>query len=299
MNFSLVIPTYNRLEDLEKCLVSVLVQTVSPAELLIIDDGALPQEFINTWRDKLGLKSITLVYYQKNHELERRGLSESKNKALELVANEIFFMLDDDVTLETDFCARIMNVWTEKSGDDKLIGVGGIIKNHRARSGFEKFFHAFFGLGSKFAWDVNPVAFQVWDEDIKEPTLGYYAHGGVSAYRLSLARSLKFSTFSGGRTALEDVDFCLRAKSAGYHFIIEPAARLGHYPSAVAREKMFLIGQKESHNRWLIFRTINKKPSIFLRAWFAWANLGWILRQFLSGNFKKGLGMARGAHLFW
>ena len=189
-----------------------------------------------------------------------------------------------------------MKIWAEKTGDEKLIGVGGIIKNHRARSGLEKFFHAFFGLASKYAWDVNAVAFQVWDEDIKQATEGYYAHGGVCSYRLSLARSLKFSTFSGGRTALEDVDFCLRAKVAGYHFIIEPAARLGHFPSLAAREKMFLMGQKESHNRWLIFRSLNKKPSLYLRAWFAWANLGWILRQFLSGNFRKGLGMISAAH---
>ena len=69
--------------------------------------------------------------------------------------------------------------------------------------------------------------------------------------------TLKFSNFSGGRTALEDVDFCLRAKNKGYHFIIEPKAELYHYPSVVSRESQFLMGYKESFNRKIIFKNLN------------------------------------------
>ena len=293
MKFSIVIPTYNRQADLEKCLASILTQTVLPGEMIIIDDGDLLTNFISEWKIKFFQTNINLVYYKKNHEIERRGSSESRNKSLELISNDIFFILDDDVVLSPDFCEKIMEVWKKKR-KDSLIGVGGIIKNRRCRLPLEKIFHILFGISSKYSWDVNRVGFQVWDEEITDLTLGYYVHGGVCSYDLNKVKQLKFTTFSGGRTALEDVDFCLRAKMRSYHFLIEPNAQLFHYPSKAGREALFLTGYKESANRKIIFRNTYKKPSFFLLTWFYWANLGWILRQFLTGNFRKGIGMING-----
>ena len=294
MKFDIVIPTYNREEDLNKCLVSVLNQTVTPTGVIIIDDGDTSLDFINKFKINFENNRINFIYYKKNHTIERRGLSESKNKALELVNNEIFFIIDDDVVLEPNFCELIMNNWEDKVNDHNLIGVGGIIKNRRKRLGLERHFNFIFGLVSKYSWDVNKIAFQVWDEEISEPSFGYYAHGGVCSYKLDKVKTLGFSNFSGGRTALEDVDFCLRAKIKGYYFIIEPKAQLNHYPSTVSREGQFLMGLKESVNRRLIFKSVYKKPNLHLLVWFYWANLGWVLRQFLIGNFGKGLGMIKG-----
>ena len=279
--------------DLEKCLTSILTQTSLPAEIIIVDDGDMSIDFISEWKLKFSQVNINLVYYKKNHEIERRGSSESRNKSLELVSNDIFFILDDDVVLELDFCEKIMVIW-DKKREGGLIGVGGIIKNRRYRLFSEKIFHIFFGISSKYSWDVNRVGFQVWDEEVTELTLGYYVHGGVCSYDLNKVKQLKFTTFSGGRTALEDVDFCLRAKISNYHFLIEPSAQLFHYPSKLGRESLFLTGYKESANRKIIFKNIYKNPSLFLLIWFYWANLGWILRQFLTGNFRKGTGMIKG-----
>ncbi len=294
MKFSLVIPTYNRPADLDRCLHSIYEQTAAPAEIIVIDDADLSEAFINAWQDKLKSKNLALIYYKKNHALERRGLAESKNKALELVNQEIFFILDDDVVLEPNFCELIMRVWEDKKADPQLVGVGGIIKNRRRRLALEKYWQAFFGLSSKYAWDVNGAGFQVWDEEIKNQSLGYYAHGGVCSYRLKKAKELRFSVFSGGRTALEDVDFCARAKQRDYYFIVEPAAQLSHYHSASGREEQLLMGYKEGANRRTIFLTLNKKPKLALWLWFYWASLGWMLRSFLVGNFSKGFGLFKG-----
>ncbi len=294
MKFSIVIPTYNRQKDLKKCLNSILNQTVLPDEIIIIDDGNLSSDFIDIYKINFNQHKINFFYYKKNHKKERRGLSESKNRSLELIQNNIFFILDDDIILETNFCEAIIKVWHSSINDSSLIGVGGIIKNHRIKKSFEKYFNIFFGINSKYYWDVNSVGFQVWNEEIKHASIGYYAHGGVCSYKLDITKKLKFSNFSGGRTALEDVDFCLRAKKYGYHFIIEPRAQLCHYPSEISREGQFSIGYKESRNRKIIFKSINKKPSFYLLAWFYWANLGWVLRQFLARNFRKGLGMIKG-----
>lgn len=294
MKFSLVIPTYNRLDDLEKCLVSIMEQKEPPTEVLIIDDGELAGSFVNKWEVSFHHLGIKLVYYKKDHDVERRGLSESKNKSLELVNNDIFFIIDDDTVLDNDFCARIMDVWKDNQGDNALIGVGGVIINRRKRSLLENIFHFIFGLRGNYPWDVTRVGFQAWDEDLSEPSKGYYAHGGVCSYNLYKTKEIGFSVFSGGRTGLEDVDFCLRAKNRGYHFIINPKAGLYHYPSAVTREGAEKMGYKESVNRLAIFRSVNKKPSLYLKAWFCWSMFGWVLRQIIVGNVAKAKGMIRG-----
>jgi len=293
MKFSIVIPTYNREEDLKKCIDSICKQITKPNELIIIDDGDLGNQYIDNIKKNLINNNINLIYYKKNHEIERRGLSESKNKALKLINNEIFFILDDDVVLFNDFCEKIINAWKENK-DNNLIGVGGIIKNRRKKYFFEKYYYKLFGISSKYEWDVNKIGFQIWDEEIKERKIGYYSHGGVCSYDRDKVKELKFSTFSGGRTALEDVDFCLRSKNKGYSFIIEPNAQLYHYPSNSSRESLFLMGFKESYNRRIIFKNQNKKPNFFIKICFYWANIGWILRQFVVGNFAKGKGLIKG-----
>ncbi len=293
MHFTIFIPTYNREKDLEKCLFSIREQNVLPNEILIIDDGDLPNDFIKKWKESFNNLNIDFIYYKKDHTKERRGLSESKNKALELIKNNIFFILDDDVILELDFCEKIIDIW-KNNKDENLIGVGGLIKNRRKRLFFENFYYKFFGINSKNSWDVNKIGFQIWNEEIKEISKGYYAHGGVCSYNLAKTQKLKFTTFSGGRTGLEDVDFCLRAKNNNYHFIIQPKAELYHYPSMAKREGIILSGFKESFNRWIIFKNNNKKPNLFILIWFYWANFGWILRQLLTLNFRKTWGMIKG-----
>lgn len=294
MKFSIVIPTYNREKDLLNCLNSILNQIVLPSEVIIIDDGDLPSKLVDVLRGNFLLKSISIIYYKKNHNFENRGSSASRNKALEFINNDIFFIFDDDVVLEPNFCESIVNIWGKEKDDKNLIGVGGIIKNRRKRYSFEKVYNILFGLSSKYSWDVNKVGFQVWDEEIKEPVLGYYVHGGVCSYDLEKVKNLKFLTFSGGRAALEDVDFCFRSKNKGYYFIIEPMAQLYHYPSVFSRESQFMMGYKESCNRKTIFNSIDKHANLSLKIWFYWASFGWILRQFLIGNFRKGVGMIKG-----
>lgn len=293
MSFSIVIPTYNREKDLNKCLNSIFVQSLLPQEIIIVDDGLLPDNFIAKINCQATALNINLVYCLKNHDIERRGLSESKNKALGLIKNSVFFIFDDDVVLRPDYCQEIMKIW-DSNKNNNLIGVGGIIINRRKRSIVEKIFHTFFGLGSRYEWDVNKVGFQVWNEEVTGSVKGYYAHGGACSYCLYKSKELGFTNFSGGRTALEDVDFCLRAKNKGYYFIIQPSAQLFHYTSEISRDSYRLMGFKEGSNRRLIFIINNPNPSLFLKVWFYWASLGWVLRQFLIGHFSKGFGLIQG-----
>jgi GT2 family glycosyltransferase len=294
MNFSVVIPTFNREKELVECINSVLNQTRLPSEIIIIDDGDLKLSLIEEFKEKILSKGINFLYYKKDHTKERKGLSESKNIGLSLAKNEIVFFLDDDLELRENFFEEIIKIWEEYKNDDKLIGVGGWIENLRKKNFLEKIYNKIFGLSSKIPWDVNDVGFQVWDTNLKEPIKCYYIHGGVSSYKKEKVKELGgFKTFFGGRTALEDVEFSLKAKKNGFYFIINPNAKVIHEHSQTTKEKDYLIGFKESQNRKIIFKRYCKQD-FFHKVWFFWANVGWILRQFLVGNFSKGWGMLVG-----
>lgn len=294
MIFSVVIPTYRREEDLKKCLDSIFTQTVLPDQIIIVDDDLLPPLFLDNIQQNAKDKKIDFVYYQKNHKIEHRGSSASRNIGFGLSKNEIVFILDDDLILDHDFFETIMMVW-QRDNESRLIGVGGIIKNNRKKTNLEKIYNKIFGLSSSSSWDINDVGFQVWDDRIYAAEKGFYAHGGACSYKKSLVEELNgFIVFGEGRTANEDVDFCLRAKKRNYYFIIEPRARVIHKRSMVSREGAFLTGFKDSHNRKIIFRH-NCRRNLSHSLWFFWANFGWILRQFLSGRFSAGFGMIKGS----
>lgn len=291
MYFSVIIPTYKREKDLKECIISAIKQDILPKEILVIDDGDLGQDFLKEIELIIKEKNISFVYYKKDKRF--KGSAESKSIGIKKAKNDIVFILDDDLILESNFFSGIIETW-ENNYDEKLIGVGAIITNNRKKSKAERFYNKLFSLTSKYSWDINDVGFQVWDEGIAKQEKGHYAHGGVCSYKRDLALQIGgFTTFGGGRTALEDVEFCLRAKKQGYHFIINPKAKVIHKQSRTSREKDFLIGFKEGYNRKIIFNN-NCKKNLKNYLWFCWASFGWILRQFLVGHFMKGLGMIAG-----
>jgi GT2 family glycosyltransferase len=169
-----------------------------------------------------------------------------------------------------------------------------VIINNRAKGVWEKRYNKFFGLKAELTWDITASGFQSWDDGITDQQTAFYVHGGVCAYDKEIVQKLGgFTVFSGGREALEDLDFCWRAKQAGYYFLIEPSAKTFHRHSPSGREDEYLAGYKESHNRVRIFARLGGKGFKDQTA-FYWANAGWILRQLLRGKFKKTWGMARG-----
>jgi len=293
MSFSVIIPTYKRSDALTTTIESVLANSLLPTEILIIDDDSTSPELLDTFIDLAAKKGVALSYHKKDHTHMRRGLSESKNWAATLATSDIILYLDDDVILDINYCAELMKVWTDNADEAALIGVGGRISNNRPTSRFEQIYRTIFGLTGECAWDVNTVGFQVWDEGVAQTQKSYYLHGGVSSYRRDLILQHPFATFSGGRTGLEDVEHCLRAKLAGFHFYYTPHAHLTHHPAPAGREAIYAAAKKESRNRLEIYKRHSKKD-ILNRVHFIWSTVGWIGKKVLSRQWKAAQGLLSG-----
>ena len=254
MDLSVAIPTCCRERDLAEALTSLLSQKRRPKEVIIIDDGELADEFVNRQAKAFKAAGIGLVYYRKDHHREAKGSSESKNKAIALAKNKVVVIIDDDVVLLPACLSNLMKVWEQNIGNSKLLGVGAIADNSREKHMFEDFFHRIFGLSSKNSWDVTQVGFQVWDNRVTNRTVGYYMSGYTASFKRDLALKVPFLCLGVGRTALEDVDMCFRAKMKGYHFIVEPSARVIHKQSTTSKDSECLTGFKEGYNRKILFR---------------------------------------------
>jgi GT2 family glycosyltransferase len=72
LSFSVVICTYKREKALKDTLISILKSTRKPDEILIIDDGDLPKDFISEMTNQFSEKEIPFVYKNKEESGMRR-----------------------------------------------------------------------------------------------------------------------------------------------------------------------------------------------------------------------------------
>lgn len=290
--FSVAIPTKDRANELIETIRSISQQSIPPTEVLIIDDSRLLDSTLESVR-RLLHKHTHLRYICKNLTDAFPGSAASKNLALNECRWDVVFILDDDVYLESRFFENALTLLTRASEDSGVLGVGGVVTNARSKRPLELLYNWFFLLTSTEDWDITNVGFQVWDDKIQRVAKGYYIHGCIACLIKSKAIRIGYRNLSKGRTALEDVDFCLRAKQEGYHFLLSPYVRAVHSQTRQSRERKLQQGVKTTRNRRKIFQD-NVEKTLRTRMWFFWSMFGWILRRFLCGDIICGIGMLKG-----
>ena len=88
---SVVIPTYNRAQFLERALLSVLQQSVLPGEIIVVDDGSQDRtaEVVEQIRS---IHSLKIIYFRQ----QNRGPGAARNTGVSLAHHEIIAFLDSD-----------------------------------------------------------------------------------------------------------------------------------------------------------------------------------------------------------
>lgn len=100
MKYSIIIPVYNRPNEVKELLDSLTVQTSTDFEVIIIEDGSQTpcQEVSDSYTDKLDIH-----YYNK----ENSGPGMSRNYGAEKASGEYLLILDSDVVLPPDYIKSI------------------------------------------------------------------------------------------------------------------------------------------------------------------------------------------------
>lgn len=100
MKVSLIITTYNWKEALRLCLHSLMRQTIMPTEVIIADDGSLPdtKQLIDDFRDLLPCPVIHIW-----HEDNGWRKCEILNKAIEICHEDYIIEIDGDIIMHSRF----------------------------------------------------------------------------------------------------------------------------------------------------------------------------------------------------
>lgn len=120
--YSVIIPVYNREKTLPRCLDSLLVQSRSDAEIIVVDDGSTDgsARIVREYAEKYPM--VRYIYK------ENGGVSSARNTGLDHAGGKYVTFVDSDDYVTEDYFAAL-DRWTVNEDRDMLVfrkaGFGG------------------------------------------------------------------------------------------------------------------------------------------------------------------------------
>lgn len=124
MKISVIIPTYNRQVELEKCLAAIAANDMPPDEIIIVEQGDI--EATSNIAARFGMV-ISVVGFQV------KSAAQARNKGISLATGDIFLFVDDDVFIAPNYIAVAAKFFT---GHPDILGITG--RDMVATSAYEK-----------------------------------------------------------------------------------------------------------------------------------------------------------------
>lgn len=128
---SVIVPSYNRLDELEELLPSLEKQTLDPTsfEVIIVDDGSTDasEQFVS---DYMKSSDLNLSF----HKQENKGPGKARNLGMNNAKGDFYIFLDSDVILPTHWAEEVFN----KLNSENYDAFGGPDKAHHSFSALLK-----------------------------------------------------------------------------------------------------------------------------------------------------------------
>jgi cellulose synthase/poly-beta-1,6-N-acetylglucosamine synthase-like glycosyltransferase len=217
MTISVLVPSYRRPQDLERCLMAMAGQHRLPNEIILVSrKGDQPtRDLAIKWRTSLPLVRI---------EVDLPGQVNALNAGLDAVRHELAAITDDDAAPRPEWLARIE---ARFQNDARLGGLGGRDWLHekgqidcRVRSQVGKILWC-----GRFVGNHHLGAGRPRDVDVLK--------GANMSYRMSALAGIRFdpSLRGNGAQVCNDMAFSLAVKAAGWRLVYDPSVEVDHYPA--------------------------------------------------------------------
>lgn len=283
---SIIIPTKNRTSDVITCLNSILIQTIHPNEVIIVDSSDL----IILDSEIKKFKKLNIKYFH-----TKPGRCYQRNFGIKKSKGDILIFLDDDVILDKNYIKEILYVF-ESFPYNKIGGITSRQKLKRVK--FSKkillnlynIFAKIFFLGGykngKFQHSGIPSPFSAKINEIKKCE---FLYGFSMAFRSEVIKEFRgfdenLEKYSG--IVGEDDDIAYRV-SRKYQNYFTPFAKLIHNCSPAARDNNFSVMQNGFRQYYYLFHK-NMPQTILSKIIFWWAFLGLLIKEiFMIINFRK------------
>lgn len=295
MKISVIICTKNRVQELIDCIRSVVAQSVSPHEVIIVDANDKDQAYLKI-KEKFPRDS-KLEYIRSTGSC---GLSADRNKGVRNSSGDIILFLDDDTVLDRDFIKKIIEVF-EKDFEKRIGGVmGNIVNINRPATTLRRLYtnlhlvvsHVFLlpivGNG-RFRASGAPT-FVFGSTEMRDVE---FLSGCCMAYRREVFRDLKFDDdFPELYTDDEDVPYRVSQK---YRNVYTPYAKLVHLQSPVGsasarRARPYTRAKKTVESRYYLLKK-NFPRTVKHTVAFWWSVIGMLVQAMLlrDEQFFKGV----------
>ncbi|NDJ52426.1 MAG: glycosyltransferase [Chloroflexi bacterium] len=201
---SVVIPTYNRVADLQDCLAALEQQTLplDQFEVIVVDDGS-PDHTADYLKQKatdtpLNLRPIT----QRN-----QGPAAARNTGIEAAQGDLIVFTDDDCVPAPDW---LHNLVVALPPDERCAGVGGLITRYK---------------DSLIGRYIDEKTLML---PLMERGQLLFLVTANALYRKRCLQEVNGFQVGFAWPGGEDADISYRARQRGYYFILTPLAVIRH-----------------------------------------------------------------------
>ena len=230
MKYSVIVPVYNRPDEVKELLESLAAQSFRDFEVVIVEDGSkVPcDSVVSSFSDSLEIR-----YFTK----ENSGPGQTRNYGAERASGEFLIILDSDVIVPPGYFAAIEKELANKDTD----AFGGPDRAHEGFTPVQKAINysmtSFFTTGGIRGGKVKMDKFYPRSFNMGVRRDVYAALGGFSAMRFG-----------------EDIDFSIRIFKGGYRCRLFPDAWVYH-----KRRTDFRKFFKQVHNSGIARINLYKK----------------------------------------
>ncbi|WP_239618819.1 glycosyltransferase family 2 protein [Cohnella mopanensis] len=285
---TLAICTRNRHEDLARTFQSVAMQqTDFPVEVLIVDDGELPTELLNSFTLSLNGSLWEMNYHKKQNP----GLLLSRIETVRIAKHDIILFIDDDVELYEGYVQRLMRLYDSDpnasgfGGRDVLLGTSFIWRQ------FCRVFLYGASKPGKLSLSGYGGSMITWVQQ-KEPFRTEYVVGCNMSFRRSALMDLRPAPWLLGYSVGEDQYLTQCARRHGEVWI-DPDLKIIHHQSPLSRDKVEQVAYMDIVNHDYLLRELDAPAWRY--ACLIWTSLGFLLRALLRREHRAKIpGYLRG-----
>ncbi len=263
----IIIPTYNRAEDLRVTLESIKPYIARLGEIIIVDQSTddLTKKLVGSLRKK----NITYV------RSDVPALTVARNRGVKAASrsSKLILFIDDDVSLDKGYFDEIVRVFNEHPN---ALGVGGYyLAPGMCEGRFERAIRRLFLIEhhARNSARVLSAYGAVYPSELDSIIAAQWIPGFNMTFKREIFSKMKFDEKLRRYSLAEDFDFTYRVHSLSPGSLyLTPLAKLVHRVSSVERYPAKRISyMNQAHHFYLNYKNFNKNAKeavIFLWAIF-------------------------------
>ena len=210
---SVILPTLGRGDLLCETISNILEQDYPDYEVIVVDQNDPSASCVAELAS--GDPKV------RRFNIEEKGLPNARNYGVSKAKGEIVVFCDDDVILSEGFISH----HARNYGDEAVAGVAGRVLARDQHFADQRLEHNQARI-AKIRW-FGLCQYDNFDSKIR--TYADIAQGCNMSFRKEVILKLGgFDKRFGGSAHLEETDFCIRLRNAGYRMVFDPKAELIH-----------------------------------------------------------------------